>query len=87
VTASVREMFTEQIKWAKAAGVDFVIAETFGFLGEALLANRIIKEEFDLPSVVTIVIHQDGKTRDGYAPVEALQALEVRRLGWRQCGP
>src|SRR3546814_526384 len=65
VTNNVREMFVEQIKWAKQAGVDFVIAETFGFLGEALLANRIIKEEFELPSVVTIVIHQDGKTRDG----------------------
>lgn len=76
VTESVREMFVEQIKWAKQAGVDFVIAETFGFLGEALLANRVIKEEFDLPSVVTIVIHQDGKTRDGYSAVEALLALE-----------
>jgi hypothetical protein len=70
-------MFSEQIKWAKQAGVDFVIAETFGFLGEALLANTVIKEEFDLPSVVTIVIHQDGKTRDGYSPEEALLALEV----------
>lgn len=71
-------MFMEQVKLAKQAGVDFVIAETFGFLGEALLANKVIKEKFDLPSVVTIVIHQDGKTRDGYTPEDALLALEVR---------
>jgi betaine-homocysteine S-methyltransferase len=88
VTESVREMFAEQIKWAKQAGVDFVIAETFGFLGEALLANRVIKEQFDLPSVVTIVIHQDGKTRDGYSAVEALLALEVRPSSpARSCPP
>lgn len=74
----VRGMFSEQVKLAKEAGVDFVIAETFGFLGEALVANEVIKREFNLPSVVTLVIHQDGKTRDGYSPEDALTALEVR---------
>lgn len=76
VTQNVKEMFKEQVKLAKRAGVDFIIAETFGFLGEALVANEVIKKEFDLPSVVTLVIHQDGKTRDGYSPEDALLALE-----------
>jgi len=76
LTDTVRGMFSEQVKLAKEAGVDFVIAETFGFLGEALVANEVIKREFNLPSVVTLVIHQDGKTRDGYSPEDALTALE-----------
>jgi betaine-homocysteine S-methyltransferase len=68
-------MFVEQVQWAVNAKVDYIIAETFGFLGEALLANEVIKAT-GLPSVVTIVIHQDGKTRDGFSPVDAMLALE-----------
>jgi betaine-homocysteine S-methyltransferase len=99
VTQKIREMFAEQVKWAKDADVDYIIAETFGFLGEALLANEVIKVQLSshfgnhqfrsassasfhlqatgLPSVVTIVIHQDGLTRDGFSPEEAVLALEV----------
>jgi betaine-homocysteine S-methyltransferase len=68
-------MFAEQVQWAVNAKVDYIIAETFGFLGEALLANEVIKAT-GLPSVVTIVIHQDGNTRDGFSPVDAMLALE-----------
>lgn len=42
-------MFTEQVNWAKEAGVDYIIAETIGFLGEALLANEVIKVRLALP--------------------------------------
>jgi len=43
VHVQVRAMFVEQVAWAKEEGVDVVIAETIGFLGEALLANEVIK--------------------------------------------
>ena len=36
-------MFEEQVGWAVEAGVDFIIAETFSWLGEALLALEAIK--------------------------------------------
>jgi len=41
---SVRKMFEEQVQWAVEEGVDFIIGETFGHLGEALLALEVIKK-------------------------------------------
>ena len=41
---AVRSAFTEQVRWAAEAGVDFVIAETFSWLGEALLALEAIRD-------------------------------------------
>src|SRR5690606_9806357 len=43
-TTRVREMFTEQVAWAVTAGVDFVIAETLRYLGEAKIAVEVIRE-------------------------------------------
>ncbi len=40
---TVRRMFEEQVGWAAEAGVDFVIAETISWLGEALIATEVIK--------------------------------------------
>lgn len=37
-------MLQEQVKWAVEGGCDYIIAETFGYLGEALLALEVIKE-------------------------------------------
>jgi len=37
-----RAMFEEQVGWAMEAGVDFIIAETFSFFEEALLALEVI---------------------------------------------
>jgi len=59
-----KKMFREQIQWAKEANVDYIIAETFSYLGEALLALEIIKE-FNLPSVVTLAIHTTGLSGEG----------------------
>jgi betaine-homocysteine S-methyltransferase len=70
----VRAMFEEQVGWAAAAGVDFVIGETFQYAAEALLALEMIRAA-GLPSVVTLAIHQDGLTRDGHRPQDACQAL------------
>jgi len=70
----VREMFTEQVKWAKEAGVDFVVAETFGYLSEALLALEVILE-FGLPAVITLSIHVLGQTEEGLSVLDTLTAL------------
>ena len=38
----VRAMFEEQVRWSKE-GVDYVIAETIGFLEEAKIAVEVIR--------------------------------------------
>lgn len=68
-------MFREQVGWAAEEGVDFVVGETFSFLEEALLANQVILEA-GLPSVITLAIHQEPRTRDGWSPAEACKRLE-----------
>jgi betaine-homocysteine S-methyltransferase len=70
----IRSMFREQLTWAKEANVDFIIAETFGDLGEAEIALEIINE-FHFPAVVTLAIHTTGKTSEGVSVLEALQCL------------
>jgi len=71
---TVRAMLSEQVAWAAEAGVDFVIAETFQFAGEGLLATEVIRDA-GLEAVVTLAIHQDPETREGWAPAEACKRL------------
>jgi betaine-homocysteine S-methyltransferase len=71
---TVRAMFEEQVGWAAAAGVDYVIAETFQFAGEALVATEVIREA-GLEAVVTLAVHRDPETREGWAPDEACRRL------------
>jgi len=73
----VREMFEEQVGWAVDAGVDFIIAETFPFAGEALLALEVIKDA-GLPAVVTLAIFLEPRTHDGLTPEEACRQLRDR---------
>lgn len=70
----VRAMFEEQVRWAAEAGVDFVIAETFQFAAEALMATEAIVAA-GLDSVITLAIHQDAETREGWSPAEACRRL------------
>ena len=71
----VRGMFEEQVGWAAEAGVDFVIGETFSYGEEALIALEAIKET-GLPSVITLAIHQEGTTREGWTPEDACKRFE-----------
>jgi betaine-homocysteine S-methyltransferase len=71
---AARAMFDEQVAWAAEAGVDFVIAETFQFGGEALLATEAIRAA-GLDAVVTLAIHRDPQTREGWSPAEACRRL------------
>lgn len=72
----VRPMFDEQIAWAKEAGVDFAIAETFSELEEAMVALESIKAA-GLTAVVTMALHRDAEHfTDGVGLVEGCQRLE-----------
>ncbi|KAI6174973.1 Homocysteine methyltransferase [Aphelenchoides bicaudatus] len=70
----VRQMYEEQVGWAKEAGVDFIIAETIGYAGEALIALDVIKKH-GLTAVITYAVLGE-KTQDGYDWVEACKLLE-----------
>jgi betaine-homocysteine S-methyltransferase len=70
----VRAMFEEQVGWAAGAGVDFVIAETLRYLGEAEIALAAIRQA-GLPAVVTLVVDRNGATRDGAPLPEAARRL------------
>ncbi len=72
---AVRAMFAEQVGWAVEAGVDFVVGETFSWLGEALEATAVIKEA-GLPAVITLTTHKDPNTREGHTPAQACRFLE-----------
>jgi len=72
---AVRGMFEEQVAWALEAGVDFVIGETFSWGEEALIALEVIRET-GLPAVITLAIHQDPATREGWSPADACARLE-----------
>eukprot|EP01087_Luapelamoeba_hula_P003544 TRINITY_DN1335_c0_g1_i1.p1 TRINITY_DN1335_c0_g1~~TRINITY_DN1335_c0_g1_i1.p1 ORF type:complete len:344 (-),score=61.80 TRINITY_DN1335_c0_g1_i1:21-1052(-) len=73
----VRAMMEEQVLWAKEEGVDLVIAETFMFLGEALIATEVIKAA-GLPSVITLAVAGSG-VRDCPSIVEA--GLKLKAAG------
>jgi betaine-homocysteine S-methyltransferase len=72
--SAVRSMFEEQVGWVVEARADFVIGETFSYGEEALLALATIREA-GLPSVITLAIHRESETREGWSPVEACKRL------------
>jgi betaine-homocysteine S-methyltransferase len=72
---AVRAMFEEQVGWAVDAGVDFIVGETFTWGEEALLGLEVIKST-GLPAVITMAIHQDERTGEGWAPEDACKRFE-----------
>jgi betaine-homocysteine S-methyltransferase len=72
----VERIFDEQVGWAVEAGVDYFVAETLGWVGEALIALKAIRRESKVPAVVTFAMHREELTRDGLTPVQASQRLE-----------
>jgi betaine-homocysteine S-methyltransferase len=73
--ALVRRAFEEQVGWALQADVDFIIAETISWVGEAMLALELIKAA-GKPAVVTLAMHQEGVAREGMSMAEACRRLE-----------
>lgn len=70
----VERQYTEQLQWAAEEGVDFIIAETIEYLGEALIALKVAKK-FNLPVIVNLApVWQQSK--DGFDWIEACQVLK-----------
>jgi betaine-homocysteine S-methyltransferase len=72
----VERIFDEQVGWAVEAGVDYFVAETLGWVGEALIALKAIRRQSKVPAVVTFAMHREELTRDGLTPAEACQRME-----------
>ena len=70
----VRAQYREQLGWAVEEGVDFVIAETNDYVGEALIGLEVC-QEFGLPAMVTFASVQPDATYDGYGYVDACKTL------------
>ena len=70
----VRQTFDEQLAVQTEAGIDFVIGETFSFLGEALLAVECARKT-GLPVMVTVSFEDKSITTDGKTAAECAKAL------------
>lgn len=70
----VKKQYTEQLTWAVEEGIDFVIAETIEYVGEALIALEVIKK-FNLPALVNFAPIYE-KSKDGYDWISACKILK-----------
>jgi betaine-homocysteine S-methyltransferase len=70
----VLRQYNEQIGWATEAGVDFIVAETIPYLGEALLAVEAIKSAGQV-AVVNLWGNRPDKTYDGVEWADAAKQL------------
>jgi betaine-homocysteine S-methyltransferase len=70
----VRKTFDEQLAVQCGEGVDFIIGETFSWLGEALIAVERAKKT-GLPVMVTICFENKDETADGKSAAESAKAL------------
>jgi betaine-homocysteine S-methyltransferase len=72
--AVVRAQYEEQLGWAVEEGIDFVVAETYDHVGEALIGLGVCRE-LGLPALVTFASVQPTTTFDGYDYVDACRIL------------
>ena len=63
-SALVRQMYEEQVRWAKEGGAEFIIAETLDWFAEARIALEVIQAA-KLPAVINLTTIMP-KTSDGY---------------------
>ncbi len=70
-----QKMYEEQVRWAKEAGVDFVIAETINWVDEMKIALKAIKDE-GLIAVTNFSIPKGDLTRCGQKPEDACKIME-----------
>jgi betaine-homocysteine S-methyltransferase len=73
----VARIFAEQVGWAADAGVDYIVAETFYWGAEALMALEAIRKYSKVPAVVTMAQHREEATREGWSVAEACRRLEA----------
>lgn len=74
--AEVRRQYSEQVGWAADEGVDFILAETLEYVGEALIALEVI-QSFGLEAVINFTPIYE-KSKDGYDWVEACRLLRAK---------
>jgi betaine-homocysteine S-methyltransferase len=70
----VRATFDEQLRVQVEEGVDFIVGETFSWLGEALLAVERAKKT-GLPVMVTICFENKDETMEGTSAADAARTL------------
>ncbi|KAK7102924.1 betaine--homocysteine S-methyltransferase 1-like [Littorina saxatilis] len=71
------QIFKEQVEWAVKGGADYIVAESFSELGEAMLALEAIKKYGKgLPAAVSFIPHEGKTTFDGVPFGEACRRLE-----------
>src|SRR5260370_18504267 len=70
----VRRTFDEQLAIQVDEGVDFIIGETFSWLGEALIAVERARRT-GLPVMVTVCFENKDETAEGKTAGEAAKAL------------
>ena len=70
----VRKTFDEQLDVQISEGVDFIIGETFSWLGEALLAVERAKRT-NLPVMVTLSFENEDVTPDGKSAADCARSL------------
>jgi betaine-homocysteine S-methyltransferase len=70
----VHDMYEEQVGIAASSGVDFIIAETLEYVGEALIALEVIKK-YDLPAMITFGATYE-ESKDGYDWIDGCRKLE-----------
>lgn len=75
--SKTRDQFDAQIEYQMESGVDFFIAETIEYLGEAEIALDAIKAA-QVPAMITMGFKRDDKTLDGHVLEEAYKYLEDR---------
>jgi betaine-homocysteine S-methyltransferase len=67
-------LLDEQLRHQMEVGIDFIIAETYLTLGEAVIATEFAKRS-GLPVMVTMSFEDKPVTRDGKSPAECARAL------------
>jgi betaine-homocysteine S-methyltransferase len=72
--AHVRELFDRQLAVQVDEGVDFVIGETFSYLGEALIALESIRAT-GLPAMVTMAFDNRPQSYEGFDAAECARRL------------
>ncbi len=70
-----RRQFDKQILYQADQGVDFFIAETIEYLGEAEIALEAIKSS-GLPAMITLGFKRDDKTLEGIQLEKSFKTLE-----------
>src|ERR671917_592524 len=72
---AVRAAFREQIEALLEGGVDLLVFETIGNLGEMTEAVLAAREACDLPIVASMTFAEDGRTIGGNSPQEVAARL------------